>query len=248
MTQARAAIVTGGASGIGRACVEMLAERGWAVTIADLGAEDGQALAAAIRSKGGAAQFVRTDVSDEGAVEAMVRASEEAHGPLWAAINSAGVIGASKPVHDTTLQEWDRCSNINLRGMFLCVKYQLAAMWPHQRGAIVAVSSAAAVKGLPNSADYCAAKAGVNGLVRGAALDAAERNIRINALMPGATATPLAARSTASNPNLGKTRVRPMNRMAAPEEIASAAVWLVSDESTFATGAAFAVDGGMTIA
>jgi len=226
----------------------MLAARGWAVTIADLGADSGQALAEAIRAKGGKAQFVRTDVADEGSAQAMVRASEEAHGPLWGAINCAGVPQAAKPVHEMSLSEWDLCNNVNLRGMFLCIKYQVAAMWPHERGAVVAVSSAAAVKGLPNSADYCAAKAGVNGLVRGAALDCAERNIRINSLMPGATATPLAARSTASNPDLSKTRVRPMNRMAAPEEIAGAAVWLISDESTFATGAAFAVDGGMTIA
>ncbi|MDX2276908.1 MAG: SDR family NAD(P)-dependent oxidoreductase [Hyphomonadaceae bacterium] len=244
----RAAIVTGGASGIGKACVEMLAARGWAVTIADLGVDAGQSLAQDIRGKGGSAQFVRTDVSDENAVRDLVRASAAAHGPLAAAINCAGVPQAAKPIHEMSVEEWDHCNNVNLRGMFFCLKYQVAAMWPHERGAIVAVSSAAAVKGLPNSSDYCAAKAGVNGLVRGAALDCAERNIRVNALMPGATATPLAARSTASNPGLAKTRVRPMNRMADPSEIAGAAVWLVSDESTFATGAAFAVDGGMTIA
>ena len=113
---------------------------------------------------------------------------------------------------------------------------------------MVAVSSAAAIKGLPWSSDYCASKAGVDGLVRGAAMDCAEQNIRVNAILPGATATPLSMSSTSANPALSKTRTRPMGRMADPSEIASAAIWLLSDGATFTTGIAMPVDGGMVIA
>ena len=137
---------------------------------------------------------------------------------------------------------------INLRGMFLCVKYQAAAMLPHKEGSIVAVSSAASIKGLPWSSDYCASKSGIDGLVRGAAMDYAEDNIRVNALLPGATITPLAMNSSTANPALGKTRTRPMGRMADPAEIAAAAIFLVSPAASFVTGISMPVDGGMVIA
>ncbi len=247
MSTQHSVIVTGGASGIGKACVEGLIEKGWQVTIADL-SPDGEAQAKAITDAGGSAQFIRTDVSNEDDVRALVDAAVKAFGPLSGAINCAGITGASKPIHEITAAEFDRVQAINLRGMFLCIKYQVAAMLPQKHGAIVAISSAASVKGLPWSSDYCASKAGVDGLVRGAAMDYAEDNIRINALLPGATVTPLAMGSTNSNPALAKTRTRPMNRMADPSEIAAAAIFLVSDAASFVTGIAMPVDGGMVIA
>lgn len=247
MSERRSVIVTGGASGIGQACVEGLVRGGWAVTIADLN-PDGEAQAERIRAAGGAAQFVRTDVSEEEAVRALVDRATDAFGQLHGAINCAGIVGYSKPLHEIGAAEFDRVIAINLRGMFLCLKYQAAAMLPYGQGSIVAISSAASVKGLPWSSDYCASKSGVDGLVRGAAMDYAEHNIRVNALLPGATMTPLAMSSSNANPALAKTRTRPMNRTAEPGEIAAAAIFLVSDAASFVTGIAMPVDGGMVIA
>ena len=246
-TDRRSIIITGGASGIGKSTIELALERGWAVTIADRNA-DGADFAADIVRAGGVAQFVATDVADEASVRALVDAAVGAYGQLHAAVNSAGIVGCSKPIHEMDVDHWDRVNAINLRGMMLCLKYQVAAMWPYKFGSIVAVSSAASKKGLPWSSDYCASKAGIDGMVRGAAIDCAEQNIRINALLPGATLTPLAASSTGANPALAKTRVRPMERSAEPREIAEAAIWLASDAASFVTGIAMPVDGGMVIA
>ncbi|MDP9085956.1 MAG: SDR family oxidoreductase [Pseudomonadota bacterium] len=247
MSGRKSAIVTGGSSGIGKACVEGLTAQGWAVTIADLN-PDGEALAATIRDSGGGAQFVRTDVSEEDSIRALVNAATDKFGQLHGAINCAGIVGCSKPIHEIGADEWDRVHRINLRGMFLCLKHQIGAMWPHKYGSVVAISSAAAIKGLPWSSDYCGSKAGIDGMVRGAAMDCAEQNIRVNSILPGATLTPLAMSSTNSNPALAKTRTRPMGRMADPSEIASAALWLLSDGASFTTGIAMPVDGGMVIA
>jgi len=247
MTEKRSIIITGGASGIGKAAVELSAERGWSVTIADRNPA-GANLAADIVKAGGQAQFVDTDVSSEASVKVLVDAAVAAYGQLHSAINCAGIVGCSKPIHEVDVGHWDKVNAINLRGMFLCLKYQVAAMWPYKTGAIVGVSSAAALKGLPWSSDYCASKAGIDGMIRGAAIDCAEQGIRINALLPGPTSTPLAASSSGANPALAKTRIRPMERMADPREIAEAAVWLVSDAASFVTAIAMPVDGGMVAA
>lgn len=247
MSNGQSAIVTGGASGIGKACVEGLAKAGWSVTLADLN-EEGEAVAEAIRKDGGNAQFVRTNVSSDEDVRDLVEQATSHFGQLHGAINCAGIVGVSKPAHLIEPVEFDRVIAINLRGMFLCIKHQVAAMLPHKQGAIVAVSSAASVKGLPWSSDYCASKSGIDGLVRGAAMDYAEDNIRVNAILPGATATPLAMSSSNANPALGKTRSRPMGRMADPAEIAAAAIFLVSPSASFVTGVTMPVDGGMVIA
>ena len=247
MSEIRSAIVTGGASGIGRSCVDGLIAQGWAVTIADRNPE-GEAISAAIRDAGGQAQFVATDVSDEESVRTLVESATAKFGQLHGAINCAGISGCSKPIHEIGSDEWDRVHRINLRGMFFCLKYQVAAMWPYKYGSIVAISSAAALKGLPWSSDYCGSKAGVDGMVRGAAIDCAEQNIRVNSVLPGPAQTPLALGSTNTNPALAKTRVRPMGRMADPSEIASAALWLLSDGASFTTGISMPVDGGMVAA
>jgi len=247
MADRRSIIVTGGASGIGRATVEVAVERGWAVTIADRNSQ-GADQAAQIRNAGGSALFVATDVASADSVRTMVDAAVKAHGQLHAAINCAGIAGCSKPIHEIEPDDWDRVHAINLRGMFLCLKYQVAAMWEHKAGAIVAVSSAAALKGLPWSSDYCGSKAGIDGMIRGAAIDCAAQGIRINALLPGPTVTPLASGSSNSNPALAKTRIRPMERMADAREIAEAAIWLVSESASFVTGIAMPVDGGMCAA
>lgn len=241
----KTAIVTGGASGIGKACVELLVKDGWQVTIADFD-PDGASAVQDIEGPGTFC-FVRTDVADEASVEAMVAAHCRAFGTLDAAINCAGVVGCSRPIHEISLADFDRVHSINLRGMFLCIKHECIAMQEHG-GAIAAVSSAASMKGLPWSSDYCSSKAGVDGMVRGAAMDYADRGIRINAVLPGATVTPLAMNSSNANPALAKTRTMPMERMADPVEVAEAAVWLISEKASFVTGIAMPVDGGMVIA
>ncbi len=247
MSERKSVLVTGGGSGIGKAAALLLGARGWAVTIVDRDAAAGAAVAAEIISAGGQAQAVAADVSDEASVKAAVDKAVQAFGRLHGAINSAGVEQSGKPVWELDAAGWDRCTGINLRGMFLCLKHQAAAMLK-TGGSIVAISSAAASKGLINSSDYCASKAGVTGLVRGAAIDGTEVGIRVNALLPGATATPMAARSSASTPKLAGTLRVPVGRMAEPVEIAAAAVWLLSDEASYVTGACIAVDGGMSIA
>jgi NAD(P)-dependent dehydrogenase (short-subunit alcohol dehydrogenase family) len=244
----RTIMVTGGGSGIGRACAERLARDGCAVVVADRDADGGRATVEAIAAAGGDARFVAVNVGNENSVATAVAFAIEAYGRIDGAINSAGIPQAARPVHQLDAADWSRVISVNLTGMFYCLKHQIAAMLETGGGAIVAISSAAALKGLLNSADYCASKAGILGLVRGAAVDYAEQGIRVNALLPGGSDTPLAHRSSASNPALAGTLRVPMMRMSSPDEIAAAAVWLVSPDSSYMTGASIAVDGGMTIA
>ena len=244
----KSVIVTGGGSGIGAATARLLARQGWRVTVADRDVAGGTATTDAIVAEGGTAQFVATDVAEEDSVRALVAQAVAAYGHLDAAINSAGVGQRGQPIWELDAAAWDRGLDINLRGMFLCLKHQIAAMLPQGAGAIVAVSSAAATKGLISSADYCAAKAGVTGLVRAAAVDCAPRGIRVNALLPGATMTPLAERSSAETPGLAGTLRVPVERMASPEEIAGTAAWMISDAASYVTGASIAADGGLSIA
>jgi NAD(P)-dependent dehydrogenase (short-subunit alcohol dehydrogenase family) len=244
----RSAIITGGGSGIGRACALLLARDGWAVTIADRDVAGGEAARDDILAAKGIAQFVETDVLEEASVAAMTDRAVAAYEVPTGAINCAGVGQRGLSIRDMDLASWDRTVGINLRGMFLCVKYQTMAMWDQGEGSIVALSSAAATMGLINSSDYCASKAGITGLVRGAAIDCAPRNIRVNALLPGATDTPLARRSAAETPGLAGTLTVPLGRMASAEEMAKTAIWLLSDASTYVTGTCISADGGLTIA
>jgi len=244
MSARRVAIVTGGASGIGKAVAERLARDGWAVTIADVNRQAGEDLARTLAAEGGEALFACTDVSDEGAVTAMVARTVATFGRLNGAVNCAGIPQNGQPIHEMSLDHWDRLNAVNLRGMFLCIKHEARTMW-EKGGAIVAVSSPAGLKALPNSAAYCATKSGVDGLVRAAALDCAKQNIRINALLPGATLTPLARQAAAGDPALLKAGNWPLGRWAEPEEIAAAAAWMISPDASFVTGASIAVDGGM---
>lgn len=242
-------IVTGGASGIGRAGAQLLAEQGALVTIADIDEIAGKTTAVELCERGpGKAQFIHCDVASEDSVKAMVAAAVSAYGRLDGALNAAGVAGHGSVLHEMDAAHWRRTNAINLDGMFYCFKHEIAAMLETGGGAIVAVASAAAVMALINLSDYCASKAGITGLVRGAALDYAKRNIRINAILPGTTNTPLATRGREVNPAAVNSFVVPMNRRAEPVEIAAPAVWMLSDEAGYMTGACVCVDAGMTIA
>jgi 2,5-dichloro-2,5-cyclohexadiene-1,4-diol dehydrogenase 1 len=244
----KSVIVTGGGSGIGRATALMLAAAGCKVTIADLTAAAGKAVVAEIEKAGGTAQAVVANVAKEEDVRAMVDAAVSAYGSLQGAVNAAGVPQVGKPAHLVSIEEWDRCHSVNLRGLFLCNKYQITAMLAGGGGSIVNIASTAAMVGFPNGAEYCASKAGVMGLVRGAAIDYATKGIRINAVLPGGTLTPMLKSAMENDPGLepALAAVHPMNRFGQPEEIAAMARFLISDEASFATGAAYAVDGGHT--
>jgi 2,5-dichloro-2,5-cyclohexadiene-1,4-diol dehydrogenase 1 len=239
-------IVTGGGSGIGAAIALYLGSEGAKVTIADLNVDGGRETARCIEVAGGTAQFVKTDVSCEEEVEALVGATVASYGRLDGACNAAGVSQRGKPMHEITTDDWDRCHNINLRGMFLCNKYQVLSMLRTGGGAIVNIASTVSTVAVQNGAEYCASKAGVMGLVRGAALDYATRGIRVNAVLPGGTLTPMMKSATDQDPGLEKALadVHPMKRFGQPSEIAGAALWLLSDDSSFVTGTSIAVDGG----
>lgn len=245
----KSVLVTGGGSGIGRAAVELLAAAGCAVTVADLNEPGGREVVAAIDDRGvGRARFVRTNVADESEVRAMVEAAVELGGRLDGAINAAGVGQHAKLLHELSASEWDACVNVNLRGVFLCMKHQIEAMLKAGGGSIVVISSIAAVLGLVNSAEYCASKAGVTGLVRAAAIDYAKSGIRVNALLPGATMTPLAMRSLALKPREVGPLPIPNGRMAQPVEIARGAVWMISDEASYMSGSCMTLDAALSIA
>lgn len=241
-------IVTGGGSGIAREVVLLLAEAGASVTVADINETNGLETVRQVVEAGGKAQFCKADVADPASVQGMVRAAVDAYGKLDGACNAAAVPQRGKPLHEVTLEEWDLCHKINLRGLFLCNKYQIEAMLKTGGGSIVNIASTAATVGFPNGAEYCASKAGVLGLTRGAAVDYATQGIRINSVLPGGTNTPMlkAAMEQDANLEAALAAVHPMHRFGKPQEIAFAARWLLSDESTFATGASFAIDGGHT--
>lgn len=245
--QDKSIVVTGGGSGIGEAVALALGEAGCRVTVADLDGGKAQTVAAAIGQAGGTAQGIAADVADESSVIAMIEAAVRAYGRLDGACNAAGVPQRGKLLHEVELDEWDRCHAVNLRGLFLCNKHEIRAMLD-KGGAIVNIVSTSAMVGFPNGSEYCASKAGAMGLTRGGAIDYATKGIRINAVLPGGTLTPMLKGAMEVDAGLEKAlaAVHPMNRFGQPAEIAGAVRWLLSDEASFATGASFAIDGGHT--
>ena len=239
--------MTGAGSGIGRATAELFAEQGAAVVVADLDST-GEETAAAITAAGGIATFVRTDVSQESDVAAAVAAAEAAYGPLDAAFNNAGVGAPRAAFEEDDAADWDRLMSVNLRGVWLCMKHELAVMVPRKSGTIVNTSSVAGVVGTAGLAAYTAAKHGVVGLTRTAAVEHGCNGIRVNALAPGLTNTAL-VKDLVDDPDVDMNElfaVTPLGRMAEPSEIAEAALWLTSSKSSYVTGHVLVADGGFT--
>ena len=202
-----------------------------------------------IEELGRRALAVRCNVAQASDVRAALDKAVEAFGRLDFAFNNAGIEQPIMAASDITEEAWDRIVDINLRGVFLCMKYQIPLMLKQGGGAIVNTSSGAGVKGFAGQAAYTAAKHGVVGLTKSAALDYAHAKIRVNAVCPGIIATPMMQRFTGGTPE-GEQRViaqEPVGRMGMPEEIASAVVWLCSDAASFVTGHAMVVDGGQTV-
>ena len=255
----RVALITGGASGIGRATAELFAEQGAAVVIADVN-EAGEETAAAIIEAGGQATFVRGDVSVEADVEAMVQTAESVYGGLDAAFNNAGITDFSPPpFEDLGSDSFDRTIAVDLRGVWLCMKHELAVMVPRGRGTIVNTSSLAGLTGTPRAAAYTAAKHGVIGLTRTGAVEHGRHGIRVNAIAPGFTrsgdaedlleqmgpeAEQMVAKMVAAVEKMAAAY--PLGRMAEPREQAEAALWLTSPASSFVTGQVLVVDGGFS--
>jgi NAD(P)-dependent dehydrogenase (short-subunit alcohol dehydrogenase family) len=244
----RAAIVTGAAGGIGRASALAFAAEGASVTVADVNADGGAETVALIEAAGGTAQFVRTDVSVSADVQAMVAATIERFGRLDYAHNNAGVPSANFPVADFPEEEWDRVTGIMLRGVFLCLKYEIPHML-ERGGAIVNTGSGAGLVGYPSQPAYVASKHGVLGLTKTAALDYGKLGVRINAVCPGTVWSPMVEDAIAGQPEIEQFLVglHPIGRIGEAEEIANAVIWLCSDDASFVLGHALSVDGGYVL-
>lgn len=243
----KVALVTGAAAGIGRATALAFAREGAKVVLADVMAEEGKKAVQEIKDAGGQAIFVRTDVSKAAEVKALVEKTVEAFGRLDFAANNAGIEGKTAPTAECTEENWDRVISINLKGIWLCMRYEIPKM-QKQGGAIVNTASIAGLVGFPGLPAYTASKFGVIGLTKAAALEYAKQGIRVNAVCPGVIHTAMVDRLIEGNPEMeaGLTAGTPLSRMGQPEEIAEVAIWLCSDKASFVTGHALAADGGYT--
>lgn len=246
----KVAVITGAASGIGRATAELFAAEGAKVVLADWDEPRGVAVVEEIQKGGGEATFVKTDVSSPEDVQSLVKAAVDTYGRLDVIFNNAGVEGEPAPTADCTLENWERVININLKGVFLGMKYAIPEMLKNGGGAIINNASVAGLVGFQGMAAYCASKGGVVQLTKTAALEYARQNIRVNVICPGVIQTPMVERLTSGNEELRKAleAMEPVGRFGRPEEVAQLALFLASDDSGFCTGAPFLVDGGFLAA
>ncbi|GGL68529.1 SDR family NAD(P)-dependent oxidoreductase [Halocalculus aciditolerans] len=247
----KTAVVTGGGSGIGRASALRFAEEGASVVVADVAEEAGRETVDLVEDAGGDAVFVAVDVSDTAAVENMVDVAVDTYGSLDIAHNNAGILTGFAEATDITDENWDRLLDINLKGVWACLKAELPVMEDQGSGVIVNTASEAGLVGMGGLASYSASKHGVVGLTKSVALEYASRGIRVNAIAPGPTNTNIQANSKGGNADpstlpfdtSAMTDI-PMGRAAEPEEMAGVAAFLASDDASYITGHTLPVDGG----
>jgi NAD(P)-dependent dehydrogenase (short-subunit alcohol dehydrogenase family) len=246
--EGKTAIVTGAGSGIGRATAYAFADRGAKVAVADVDTKGGKATVDRIKKSGGEAIFVKTDVSKSAEVQALVNKTVDTYGRLDYALNNAGVNrGIGVPTADYKEEDWDIVQSINLKGVWLCMKYEIQQMLKQGgKGAIVNTASISGLSAHPADPAYVSSKFGCVGLTKTAALEYAKTNIRINCVCPGPVKTGLFDRVEEAMPGAseGARDMVPMGRVGEPEEVAEAVMWLCSDGASFVTALAMSVDGG----
>jgi len=241
-------LVTGAGGGIGRATAMVLGQAGAKVLVSDVSTRRGEETAGLVRAAGAEAEFFKADVSRAAEVEALITAAVNRWGRLDCAHNNAGISGTVVNVADDTEENWDRTLAVDLKGVWLCMKFEIRQMLKQGCGSIVNTASTAGLLGAVRMGAYAAAKHGVVGLTRTAALEYARSNIRVNAICPGVVGTSVILGWFENNERLKKAMLaqEPIGRVGEPEEIGNAVAWLFSDRASFVTGAAIPVDGGMT--
>jgi len=241
--QGKTALVTGAASGIGRAVALLYGQHGANVMVSDIDEEQGQQVVAELQAAGGNARFYKADVGDPAQCHQLVQETVAAFGTLDVACNNAGIIGELSLTADYSLEGWQQIINVNLNSVFFCLKYELAVMLKQGHGAIINMSSILGQVGTLKLAGYVAGKHGIIGLTQTAAIEYAPQGIRINAVGPGYIDTPLLSGFSAET-RQGLVALHPIGRLGRAEEVAELVIWLSSDKASFVTGSYYPVDGG----
>lgn len=240
----KVSIITGAGSGIGRAAAIKIANEGSKVIVSDLNEDGGRKTVEMIEKKGGSALFVKADASSAKDNEMLVNEAVKHFGGLHLAVNNAGVGGPSAPTGEYPIEGWDKVISINLSGVFYGMRYQIPAMIKSGGGSIVNIASILGQVGFANAPAYVAAKHGVVGLTKNAALEYSSQKIRVNSVGPGFINTPMIENNLTLEMRTGLVSMHPIGRLGEPDEVAEMIVWLGSDKASFVTGAYFAVDGG----
>lgn len=245
----KVALITGGSSGIGRATAIAMAKEGAEVLISDVNGEGGAETVRLIENEGGTASYITADVSQSDEVKTMMDTVVHRYGKLDIAVNSAGIGGDLNAIHDQTEESFEQVMNINVKGLWLCMKHAIPLMLANENGGVIVnLASVAGLIGFPGGSIYSASKHAVIGLTKSAALEFASKGIRVNAVCPSFINTPMVSAMIEDQPRLADNVnvASPMRRLGTPEEIADAILWLSSDNASFVNGIALAADGGLT--
>lgn len=245
LVDGKTTLITGAASGIGAAAAKVFAREGARLVLSDVQTELGTQVAKELEAQGIEAHFISADVANENDVQRLIAESVERMGSLDCAFNNAGIAPPPALLHETSLEDWNRTLAVNLTGIFLCMKEEIGAMLRQGGGAIVNTASGSGLIATPGLSPYCASKHGILGITKTAAVENAKAGIRVNAILPGSTDTPMIRASMEASPATKKMILAstPSGRLGLPEEIAEAAVWLCSDRASFVSGESMLIDG-----